>query len=82
MSENPVTNISVTYNTALVTVDNLPNDTMLISQLFGAIAGKNINIDMIQFAVRGNISISFSLPSADLVNGPVHNVKKKAKVFA
>lgn len=83
MSENPVTNISVTYNTALVTVDNLPNDTMLISQLFSAIAGKNINIDMISQAppFRGNISISFSLPSADLVTGlsALNKFKKNAK---
>ena len=70
MSENPVSNISVTYNVALVTVDKLPNNTKLISELFNTIAQRKINIDMISQAppFRGSINISFSLPSDDLVN--------------
>jgi len=83
MTDRPVTNISVTYNVALVTIDNLPNDTRLISELFNAIAQKNINIDMISQAppFRGNINISFSLPSSDLVNAlaALNEFKKYAK---
>jgi aspartokinase len=69
MTDSPVTNISVTYNVALVTVDNLPNNTKLISEIFNSIAEQNINIDMISQAppYRGNINLSFSIPSKDLV---------------
>lgn len=70
MSENPVSKINITYNVALVTIDNLPNNTRLISDIFNVIAQQGINIDMISQAppFRGFISISFSLPSDDLVN--------------
>jgi aspartokinase len=80
MSEMPVTNIHVTYNVALVTVDNLPNNTRLISGLFNAIAQKKINIDMISQAppFRGSVSLSFSLPAEDLVTalGALNEFKK------
>ncbi|MGI6778664.1 MAG: ACT domain-containing protein [Acetivibrionales bacterium] len=69
MSEKAVTNITTTYNVALVTVDNLPNNMGLISQIFNTIAEQNINVDMISQAppYRGTINLSFSLPSQDLV---------------
>jgi aspartokinase len=69
MSGNPVTNISAIYNVALITVDNLPIDMKLISDIFNTIATQKINIDMISQAppYRGNINLSFSLPSDDLV---------------
>jgi aspartokinase len=69
MTDSPVTNINVTYNVALVTVDNLPNNMKLISDIFNSIAEQNINIDMISQAppYRGNINLSFSIPSKDLV---------------
>lgn len=83
MSAKPVSSINVTYNVALVTIDKLPNDTRLISELFSVIAGRNINIDMISQAppFRGNINISFSLPSGDLVNAlsALNDFKKNAK---
>jgi len=70
MTDRPVTKINVTYNVALVTIDKLPNDTRLISDIFSALAQKNINIDMISHAppYRGSISISFSILSEDLVS--------------
>lgn len=83
MSEKPVSNISVTYNVALITIDKLPNNTRLISELFNTIAQRKINIDMISQAppFRGSISISFSLPSEDLVNAlsALNDFKKNAK---
>ena len=85
MSENkkPVTNISVTYNVALVTIGRLPGSTGLISELLGAIARKNINIDMISQAppYSGSTSVSFSLPSEDLVEalGALNSFKKRIK---
>lgn len=83
MSENPVSNINVTYNVALVTIDKLPNNIRLISELFNTIAQRKINIDMISQAppFRGSINISFSLPSDDLVNvlSALNDFKKNAK---
>jgi len=69
MKDKPVTNISVTYNVALVTVDNLPNNMKLISNIFNTIAQQKINIDMISQSppYRGIINLSFSIPSEDLV---------------
>ncbi len=83
MTAKPVSNINVTYNVALVTIDKLPNDTRLISEIFNIIAKKNINVDMISQAppFRGSVSISFSLPSAELVNAlsALNEFKKNAK---
>ncbi|MCX7920667.1 MAG: ACT domain-containing protein [Clostridia bacterium] len=69
MAQKPITKISVAYNVALVTVDNLPNNMKLISDIFNTIAEQKVNIDMISQAppYRGSINISFSLPSEDLV---------------
>jgi len=70
LSQSPVTNVSINYNVALITIDNLPSDKMhLIPDIFNAIAEQNINIDMISQAppYRGVINLSFTLPSDDLV---------------
>ena len=83
MSEKPVSKISITYNVALVTIDKLPNNTKIISELFNTIAQRKINIDMISQAppFRGSISISFSLPSEDLVDAlsALNEFKRNAK---
>lgn len=83
MSENPVSSINITYNVALVTLENLPNNIKLISDIFNTIAQLKINIDMISQAppFRGAISISFSLPSDDVVNvlSALNKFKKDVK---
>lgn len=80
MSVKPVSNISTTYNVALVTVDNLPNKMSLISDIFNTIAKLEINIDMISQAppYRGIINLSFSIPSDDIVKaiGALNRYKK------
>ena len=70
MSDRPVSNISVTYNVALVTISRLPCDIRLLSDIFNAVARKDINIDMISQSppYRGSIIISFSLPADRLVD--------------
>ncbi|NJD03492.1 MAG: ACT domain-containing protein [Ruminiclostridium sp.] len=83
MSDKPISKLNITYNIALVTIENIPNNTRLISDIFNTIAQQKINIDMISQAppFRGSISISFSLPSDDLVkalsalNGFKKNIK-------
>ncbi len=81
MSNKPVTNMSVTYNVALVTVDKLPNNINIISGIFNSIAEQKINIDMISQTppYKGSISVSFSLPSEDLVKalGALNRFKKE-----
>lgn len=80
METNPVTNINASYNVALVTVDNLPCNTKLISDILNSIAREKINIDMISQAppYKGTINLSFSLPSEDLVKalGALNTFKK------
>lgn len=70
MTSIPVSNINVTYNVALVTIQSLPCDTRLLADIFSAIAQKGINIDMISQSppYRDNVTISFSLPSDRLVD--------------
>jgi aspartokinase len=69
MNENAVTDLNVTYNVALITVDKIPNDIKLISDIFNTIAEHNINVDMISQAppYRGVVNLSFTIPSDDLV---------------
>ena len=47
MGKAPVTDIAITYDVALVTVDNIPGNMDMISKLFNSIAAQNINIDLI-----------------------------------
>ena len=70
MTNSPVSNLSITYNVALVTIQSLPCDTRLLADIFNAIAQKGINIDMISQSppYRDNVTISFSLPSDRLVD--------------
>ncbi len=68
MSNNSVTSMCTLYNVAMVTVDNLPNDMLLISSIFSKIADENINIDMISQSppYKGKINISFSMPADNI----------------
>lgn len=68
MANNPVTNITTTYNVALVTVDNLPKDMGIISNIFRKIANDKINIDMISQSApyKGKINMSFTIPVEDI----------------
>ncbi len=79
MATKPVTSLSVTYNVALITVDNIPVDYKLISDIFKAIAAEQINVDMISQAppYKGKISLSFTIPSEDVVKaiGILHKYK-------
>ena len=83
MTDKPISKISITYNVALVTIENIPNNTKLVSDIFNTIAQQKINIDMISQAppFRGSVSISFSLPSDDLVKAlsALNNFKKNIK---
>jgi aspartokinase len=68
MENSPVTNISIDFNIALITIDSLPNDIKIVPEILTAVANENINIDMISQMppYNGFISLSFSLPSDQL----------------
>jgi len=59
----PVTNLNVTQNVAMITLDNVPNKIDLIASIFNEVANHGINIDMISQTApyKGNINLSFSL---------------------
>ncbi|AZT90685.1 ACT domain-containing protein [Caldicellulosiruptor changbaiensis] len=59
----PVTNLNVTQNVAMITLDNVPNKIDLIASIFNEVASHGINIDMISQTApyKGNINLSFSL---------------------
>lgn len=82
MIKSAITDINVTYNVALITVDRLPNNIALISEIFNSIARLEINIDMISQAppYKGVISFSFSLPSEDLIKAITELNKFKKQV--
>lgn len=79
--EKILTDISVIYNVALLTIDNLPNDMQLVSDIFTSIARQHINIDMISQAppYRGVVNLSFTITSDDLVKAisTLNSFKKK-----
>ncbi|OPX43134.1 aspartokinase [Ruminiclostridium hungatei] len=68
MSNNSVTSMSTLYNVAMVTVDNLPNDMLIISDIFSKIAEMHINIDMITQSppYQGKLNVSFSMPQENI----------------
>jgi len=68
MTNKKATNFTVISDVALITLDKLPNNTGVISEIFKAVAKENINVDMITQtpSYSGVISISFSIPTGDL----------------
>lgn len=67
--EKILTHMSITYNVALITVDNLPVNMGLISRILNDIGENHINVDMISQAppFRGSINLSFTMHTDDLV---------------
>ncbi len=63
-----VTNIYSDNQQTLMTINNIPDSTVAIAQIFESIAQQNINIDLISQTtpVNGLLNISFTLPSKDL----------------
>lgn len=85
MSQKLAANIDVSYNVALITICNIPDDIRLISDIFTSIADKNINIQMISKTLpyREHVNISFCIPSEDLLSAitTINNYRGSAKEF-
>ncbi len=63
-----VTNIYTDNDEAMITVNNLPNDSSIIYNIFGKLAQENINVDMISQTapVNGQVNVSFTIPEKEL----------------
>lgn len=76
-----VTNLSVSYNVALITIARIPANISIVSDIFNSIAKQNINVDMISQSppIRGTFNVSFSLAASDVVKAltELNNFKKK-----
>ena len=68
MSKKVISNYTVTECVSLITMDNVPNNSKIISEIFNAIAKQHINIDMITQSpsYRGILNISFTIPGKDM----------------
>jgi len=68
LSEKAISNYTVTDGVSLITMDNVPNNSKIISEIFNAIAKQHINIDMITQSpsYRGILNISFTIPGKDM----------------
>ncbi len=63
-----ITGYTVVSDVALITLDKVPNNIKIISDIFNAVAKKDINVDMITQtpSYSGVVNVSFSIPLNDL----------------
>jgi len=66
--KSAVTNIYVSEDEAMITLNALPHSAKAIADVFNALADKHINVDMISQTtpVEGIVNISFTIPESDL----------------
>lgn len=84
MSEKVISSYTVTHGVALITIDNIPNNTRVVSEIFNAIAEQNINIDMITQSpcYKGILNISFTIPGEDMPKAITALAKFKKEIPA
>lgn len=68
MESKPITGLATSDDDVAITVKNIPYNINSISNLFGKISSKRINIDMISQTapIDGIVNISFTIPKGDL----------------
>jgi aspartate kinase len=66
--DKPITGISITNNVVMVTLENIQNDIISITNIFNYISNKNISLDMISQNIdkENNLVVSFSIDEQDL----------------
>lgn len=66
-----ITGMAINNDEAMISLNHVPHNIKLIASVFDALAKKDINIDMIsQTSPKNNqVSISFTLPKDDLLEG-------------
>lgn len=69
MESKPVTGIATSDEDVAITIQDVENDINLISSLFGEIASKRINVDMISITspINNRVNLSFTIPGGDLL---------------
>lgn len=69
MESKPVTGIATSDEDVAITIQDIENDINLISSLFGEIASKRINVDMISITspINNSVNLSFTIPGGDLL---------------
>jgi len=84
LNEKIINNYTVTNYVSLITMDNVPNNPRIISEIFNAIANKNINIDMITQSpsYKGILNISFTIPGEDMPKAITALAKFKKEIPA
>jgi aspartate kinase len=70
LETKPITGISVIDNVEVVTINNYPNSSKSVAELFSRLAQNEINVDMINQSVISpeKITISFTCDAAELNN--------------
>lgn len=68
LDQSPVTNIYTNNDRAMITMNGLPYNPVILADLFGALADQDLNIDMISQTapVNQHINLSFTLPLENL----------------
>jgi len=63
-----ITQLTVTENITLITLDKIPADHLQVANIFDALGQSKLNLDMISQTppYKGYVSISFTLPDDDL----------------
>ena len=66
--DNAITSYNVSSDLALITLEKIPNNISVISEIFSSLAKENINVDMITHtpSYTGIVTVSFSILSTDL----------------
>ncbi|NLN47681.1 MAG: aspartate kinase [Clostridiales bacterium] len=68
MEKSSITGLAVDNQQAMITLNGVPHNIKIISDIFGKIAKQDINIDMISQTTPINnlVNISFTIPKVDL----------------
>ena len=62
-----ITHIHVNNDIAMISINNIPNITHNIAQIFKSLGDSNINIDMIsQTSTNGQVNIAFTIPANEM----------------
>jgi len=79
--QNTITNLYSDDNQAIITINHVPHSPKFIANIFNALAGQNINIDIISQTSpqKNTVNISFSLNQDDLNKaiGTINSFKKQ-----
>lgn len=85
LEKSAVTNLYVSNEEAMITLNAIPHSARIIADVFNSLADKHINVDMISQTtpVEGLVNISFTIPETDLNNAinAMSRFKKQSDSF-